>query len=70
MRLFKIILLCLVFSSILFAQVSDKNFQFKGKFDFENPNEEILVYKFLNGTRLQLIGPNTFQIWDVAEAFG
>jgi len=67
MRFLKVIFVGLLFSSLAPAQTSVENFRFVGKFDFENPNERILTYKPLDGGRLQLIGSNTFQIWDTAN---
>lgn len=67
MRIFKTILLFSIFCSVAAAQVADRKFQFQGKFDFESPSEPILVYKFLQSGNLRLIGPNTFQIWDVSD---
>lgn len=68
MRLLKIVLLNLIFSSLaVSAQTFVEDYKFLGKFDFENPNERILAFKFFDDERLQLIGPNTFQIWDAAN---
>lgn len=66
MRVFQCFLLCLLFSTIGFSQFSAENFQFRGKFDFDNPSEQIIAYNlFDNNKKLRLIGANTIQIWDV-----
>ncbi|CAN5288015.1 hypothetical protein BH10ACI1_BH10ACI1_10800 [soil metagenome] len=66
MKVVQCFLLCLIFSTIGFSQFSAANFQFKGKFDFENPSEQIIAYDlFDNNAKLRLIGKNTVQIWDV-----
>lgn len=59
--------LCLIFSNTaVHAQISDEKFQFKGKFDFDNPAEKILYYElFDNGEKLRLFGERSIQIWDV-----
>jgi WD40 repeat protein len=66
MRFFCIAFLALVFSIAASAQVSDRNFQFKGKFDMDNPSEGIIAYDlFENGEKLRLVGEKSIQIWDV-----
>lgn len=67
MRFLKIIFLAFAFSSLALAQTSVDNFKFLGKFDFENPNERILAYELLGGSKFELIGSNTFQLWDAAN---
>ena len=73
MRLFTAIFLCLACAvSALFAQQQQQQesesekIQFRGLFDFDNPSEQILAYKFLDGgQKLQLVGARSFQLWDV-----
>ena len=66
MRYFKITLLILLVSARSFSQFATENFQLKGKFDFENPSEQIIAYDFFdNNEKLRLIGANMIQIWDV-----
>ena len=66
MKVFQCFMLCLVFTTIGFSQFATGNFQFKGKFDFDNPSEQIIAYDlFDNNEKLRLIGANTVQIWDV-----
>lgn len=67
MRFLKIFFLCLISPFSLAAQTGADDFKFVGRFDFENPNERILAYKPLEDGKLQLVGSNTFQIWDTAN---
>lgn len=58
------LLTVLVFSA--FAQTDGSLFKLKGNFDFENPDEQVITYRFLDGgARLWMLGKNTIQIWDV-----
>lgn len=66
MYYFRVFLLILLISATSFSQLPFNNFQFRGKFDFENPSETILSYDlFEQGKKLRLIGNNTIQLWDV-----
>lgn len=66
MRFFYNAFLCFIFSTVALAQISDERFQFKGKFDFDNPAEKILHYElFEGGEKLRLFGERSIQIWDV-----
>lgn len=66
MRFFCTAFLFLAFSMAALAQISDGKFQFKGRFDFDNPADVILHYNLLaGGEKLRLIGERSIQIWDV-----
>lgn len=66
MRVFKVFLFCLLFSVVAFSQFSVEKFDYKGKFDFDNPSEQIIAYDLFDANqKLRLIGTNTVQIWDV-----
>lgn len=67
MRFFlAVVLVGLIFSAAVPAQISDGKFQFKGKFDFDNPAEKILYYElFEGGEKLRLFGERSIQVWDV-----
>ncbi|HEX8735821.1 MAG TPA: hypothetical protein VF721_10885, partial [Pyrinomonadaceae bacterium] len=66
MRFFYTAFLFSVFSIGALAQISDEKFQFKGKFDFDNPAEKILHYElFAGGEKLRLFGERSIQVWDV-----
>lgn len=59
--------LFLIFSFVAaFAQISDEKFEFRGKFDMDEPSERVLHYElFDNGEKLRLFGERSIQIWDV-----
>lgn len=66
MRFFCITFLCFIFSNVALAQISDEKFQFRGKFDFDNPAERVLNYELLEGgAKLRIFGERSIQIWDV-----
>ncbi|MCW5962133.1 MAG: WD40 repeat domain-containing protein [Pyrinomonadaceae bacterium] len=70
MKLAKGFFCLLIFSLAAFSQNtapnSNGNVEYKGRFDLENPREQIKTYKFLDdGKSLLLIGERHFQFWDV-----
>lgn len=50
------------------VQISNKNVEYKGFFDLENPVERIRTYKFIENNKfLLLVGDRTFQLWDLED---
>lgn len=65
MRILKLLALCTLLAASSFAQ-ANTNFEFKGNFDFDNPEQQIRIHRFYDGgRRLLLVGHSSYQVWDV-----
>lgn len=68
MKLSFVLFFIVVFTCTVFAQPETSLVKLKGRFDFENPAETIIAYRFLDGgSKLWLLGKSTIQVWDVPE---
>lgn len=69
MKFLQVLFLLAVVAFSAFAQADGSLVKLKGNFDFDNPAEQIIAHRFLDGgARLWLLGASTIQIWDVPNA--
>jgi WD40 repeat protein len=66
MRILQAFFFIVFLSFSALAQTQGSLMTVKGNFDFDNPDEQVITYRFLEGgAKLWMLGKNTVQIWDV-----
>src|ERR1044072_3639407 len=67
-RCLKVLFFILVlFTFQALPQTAESLFTLKGNFDFENPAERIVTFRFLDDNKLWLLGSRSVQVWNTAN---